>query len=95
MGRECGTLRKLIFRIAADALGGEIGGEEVGVLGFKGAELVHAAVIMDVGPGGGAEDVVEVLVVAEGVDAVLGESSMRCWGEVDIVADYRKIGVVG
>ena len=52
MGRECGTLRKPIFGIAADALGGEIGGEEVGVLGFKGAEFVHAAVVMDVGPGG-------------------------------------------
>ncbi len=93
-GRECGTLRGPSLGLPPTRWVGKSGVRRSGRSASRGAEFVHSAVVMGVGPGVGAEDVVEVLVVAEGVDAVLGESSMRCWGEVDIVADYRKIGVV-
>ena len=72
-GARVGDLGEAVFGLAADALGGGVGGEERGVRELEGAELVHAGVVLGVGPGGGVEDVVEVLVVAElfaqGVDA--------------------------
>ena len=48
-----------------DALRGRVWRNEVGMLGFEGFELVHALVVLRIGPGGGIEDVVEVLVVAK------------------------------
>ena len=53
------------FGLAADALCGRIGREEVGVFGFERLEAVHGRVVLSVGPLGRVEDIVEVLVVTE------------------------------
>ena len=60
-----GDLGEALFRLATHALGGGVGREEAGVLGFEGLEAVHGLVVLGIGPLGGVEHVVEVLVVAE------------------------------
>ena len=51
--------------LAADALGGRVGGEQLGMRGLEALELVHQRVVLGVGDLGGVENVVEVLVAAE------------------------------
>ena len=58
---------------AAYALGGRVGGEQIGVGGFEGRELVHERVVGGVGDDGRVFDVVEMLVMAQLV-AQLGDS---------------------
>ena len=51
--------------LAADALGGRVGGEQLGVRGFDALELVHEDVVLGVRDFGGVEDVIEMLMAAE------------------------------
>ena len=67
-----GDLGESFFGLAADTLGGRIGSDEVGVVGFEALQLAHEVVEVGVGDRRLVEDVIEVLVVAdlvaEGVD---------------------------
>ena len=65
MGREWRTFWKPSRRLAADALRGRVGRDELGVVGLEPLELVHERVVFGVGNFGRVEDVVEVLVVAQ------------------------------
>jgi hypothetical protein len=65
MGREWRDLLEALGRLAADALGGRVGREQLGVRGLDALELVHQRVVLGVGDLRRVEDVVEVLVVAE------------------------------
>ena len=70
-----GDLGESFFGLAADTLGGRIGSDEVGVVGFEALQLAHEVVEVGVGDRRLVEDVIEVLVVAdlvaEGVDLFL------------------------
>ena len=66
-GARVRDLGEALFGLAADALGGRVGRDELGVLGLERLEAVHGGVVLRVGPLGGIEHVVEVLVVAEEV----------------------------
>ena len=54
-----------LSRLAAYSLGGRVGGEQFGMLGFDPLELVHQRVVLGVGDLRGIEDVVEMLVTAQ------------------------------
>jgi hypothetical protein len=60
-----------LLGLATDALGGGVGGEELGMLGFEAAEADHERVVLSVGDLGGVEYVVKVLVAAELVAEIL------------------------
>ena len=52
-------------RLASDSLGGRVGGQELGMLGFDSLELVHQRVVFGIGDLRCVEDVVEMFVVAQ------------------------------
>ena len=52
MGRECGDLGEAFFGLAADALGGRVGRDQLGVLGLERLEAVHGGVVLGVGHSG-------------------------------------------
>ena len=52
-------------RLAADALGGRVGGEQFGMRGLKALELVHQRIVCGVGDFRRVENVIEVLVTAQ------------------------------
>jgi hypothetical protein len=64
-GRAVGDFDEALARFAADALGGRIGGDQFGVLGFEGLEPAHERVVFGVGNLGSVQDVILVFVVAE------------------------------
>ncbi len=69
-------LGEAVLWLAADALGGAVGCDEVRVLGFKGLQAVDELVVLRVGEDGCVEHVIEVLVVldflAQDLDRVCG-----------------------
>ncbi len=64
-GAGVGDLCEAVLGLAADALGGAVGGDELRVLGFEGLEAVDEFVVLAVGEDGGVEHVVEVFVVLD------------------------------
>ena len=56
---------KAVGGLAADALGGGIGSDEIGISLFEGLQAAHEQVVLSVGQDGSVEDVVQVLVVAK------------------------------
>src|SRR5215470_13686796 len=79
-------------RLAADALGGRIGRNQLGVLLFQSFQLVHQLVKFGVGDFGSVEHVVEVLVVAdlfaEGVDLFVERGH---YGEIIVWAQRPQV----
>ncbi len=71
--------------LAADALGGRVGGDVAGMLGLERLEAVHQGIVLGVGEDGGVEDVVEVLVVADLVAE--GLNLLKIWGSAEIGSD--------
>ena len=57
--------------LAAHALGGRVGREQLGMRGFEALELVHQRVVLGVGDFGRVEHVVEMLVAADLVAQLL------------------------
>ena len=58
-------LAEAVLGFAADALGGAVGGDEFGMVGFEGLEAVDELVVLGVGKHGRVEHIVEVLVVLD------------------------------
>ncbi len=70
-------LLEAVFGLAADALGGGVGRQEIGMLGFERLQAVHQRVVVGVAESRIVEDVVEVLVVTEVVAEMLDFFSGR------------------
>ena len=65
MGEECGDLDESLAGLAAYALGGRIGRDQRGMLGFEVLQLLHQLVEFGVADFGIVEDVIEIFVVAD------------------------------
>jgi hypothetical protein len=80
-GARVRRLDEAFAGLAADALGGRVGRDQLGMLGLERLQAVHARVVLGVGDLGRVEHVVEMLVVAkvlaQGFDLLLGREPGR------------------
>ena len=88
MGRECAHLLESLGRLAAHALRGRVGREQLGMRGLHPLQLVHQRVVLGVGDLRRIENVVQVLVTAQ-----LGRAVARSFcaaAESVIAKDYSE-----
>ena len=80
-GPRVRDLAEALGGLAADALGGRVGGEQLGVRGFELLQLVHQRVVGGVGDLRRVENVIQMLVAAQFGAEFGGALGRRCvWG---------------